>query len=265
MDNWFQVQEVGPRTWAIDDQGQDTIYLVEGGERALLIDTGWGIGDLPALVHSLTDRPVTVVNSHGHPDHACGDGQFPQVYVGEADLRLVEGLQQAENRRFLAENVIASMAPADFDLSAWVAMAATLAPLSHGHVFDLGGRRLETIALPGHSPGGLCFLDRVHRQLFTGDSILAGPIWMHLRETLPLRQFEANLKELRTQADAWDYLLPAHSTTPLAKTVLDDLIAGIGEVFSGRLVGQLEHTIAGDGLRCDFGTCGLVYNPERLG
>ena len=265
LDNWFEVREVSPRTWAIDDRGQDTIYLVAGDDRALLIDTGWGIGDLPTLVASLTDRPVMVVNSHGHPDHACGDSQFPSVHIRAADVWLVEGFQPAENRRWIAENIIASLAPAGFDVSTWAAKPPTLVPIADGHIFDLGGRRLETIALPGHTPGGLCFLDRADRQLFTGDSILAGPIWMHLRESLPLPEFEANLRKLKAQAEAWNHLLPAHGATPLPKTVLDDLIAGIGEVLSGRLVGQPEHTHAGDGLRCDFGTCGVVYRADHLG
>ena len=264
LNNWFSVREVGPQTWAISDGGDDTIYLVEGQNRALLIDTGWGIGDLPALVASLTNKPVTVVNSHGHPDHAYGDSQFPTVHVHSADVWLVEGLHKPRNRQHLAENAIARMAPAGFDISRWAASVPHLVPIASGHVFDLGGRQLEAINLPGHTPGGLVFLDRASRQLFTGDSILAGPIWMHLRESLPLGQFLANLEMLRAQAAAWDVLLPAHSTTPLAKTILDDLIVGIGEVVAGRLVGRVEHTIAGDGLRCDFGTCGVVYDPERL-
>ena len=66
--SWFSTREIGPHTRAIDDCGQDVLYLVCGDERCLLVDTGWGVGDLPGLVASLTPLPVTVVNTHGHPD-----------------------------------------------------------------------------------------------------------------------------------------------------------------------------------------------------
>jgi hypothetical protein len=46
--------------------------------------------------------------------------------------------------------------------------------------------------------------------------------------------------------------------------LLDDLIDGIGRILAGELVGQEEKTFVGDGLRCDFGSCGIVYRPGRL-
>jgi glyoxylase-like metal-dependent hydrolase (beta-lactamase superfamily II) len=87
--DWFTTRRLGGETWAIDDRGQDIIYLVSGDERALLIDTGWGVGDLPGLVASLTSRPLLVVNTHGHPDHTFGNGQFERVYIHPADARMM--------------------------------------------------------------------------------------------------------------------------------------------------------------------------------
>jgi glyoxylase-like metal-dependent hydrolase (beta-lactamase superfamily II) len=67
--NWLRARLVAPATWAIDDNGMDTMYLVAGAERCLLVDTGYGIRDLPALVASLCPLPATVFDTHGHPDH----------------------------------------------------------------------------------------------------------------------------------------------------------------------------------------------------
>ena len=265
MDTWFETRLVGPNTWAIDDHGQDTIYLVIGSERALLIDTGWGVGDLPSHVRSLTDRPITVVNTHSHPDHACGDYQFPEVHVGEADVRSIEQMYAANSVASLRERALPGLAPG-FDASAWCDRLPRLVPVSEGHVFDLGDRRLQVIETGGHSPGCICLLDAKHRQLFSGDSILVGPIWMQLDHSLPLRQFVGNLKHLREFADRFDVLLPAHRTTPLDKRALDDLIVGCEDVLAGRIVGTPERTFAGDGLRRDFGPTGvgLLYRPENL-
>jgi hypothetical protein len=56
QDDWFDTRLVASATWAISDRGCDVIYLAAGEERALMIDTGWGIGDLPALVAGLAGR-----------------------------------------------------------------------------------------------------------------------------------------------------------------------------------------------------------------
>ena len=99
---WFTTRRLGDRTWAIDDGGSDTIYLIVGDERALLLDTGWGVGDLPALVASLTSLPLLVVNTHGHPDHTYGNGQFAQVYIHPDDEPMARAPVPVERRRQVA-------------------------------------------------------------------------------------------------------------------------------------------------------------------
>lgn len=266
--DWFTVRLVAPHTWAIDDHGSDVIYLLAGDERALLVDTGWGIGDLPALAASLTPLPLLVANTHGHPDHTYGNGAFGQVYIHPADARMVGTAPPSlESRRWIAGRILRPILPPDFDVEGWASAAAGLLPLGGGHLFDLGGRTLEVIALPGHSPGSVCLLDRQARLLLTGDSIHSGATWLHLEESLPLEGFLDNLRRVQAHAGAFDGILPAHgdlSTFPLPAGVLDDLIAGIEGILSGERVGREEHTFAGDGLRCDFGSCGILYRPDRL-
>jgi hydroxyacylglutathione hydrolase len=266
---WFEVKEIDDATWAIDDRGSDMLYLVAGQERCLLVDTGWGVGDLPALAASLSPLPVAVVNTHGHPDHVFGNGQFAQVYVHAADEAFVRAVSSAESREWIVENILPKPLPTDFVFDAWaVAGAGSLVSIQGGHVFDLGGRTLEVITVPGHTPGSTCLLDRQARYLFTGDSVLPGTVWLHLDESLPLRQFYENLQRLQGFAGAFDYILPGHAdlqALPLSKDLLDDLVIGIERILAGELVGQEEKTFAGDGLRCDFGSCGVVYCPDRLG
>jgi hydroxyacylglutathione hydrolase len=265
---WFEVKEVGDATWAIDDRGSDVMYLVAGQERCLLMDTGWGVGDLPALVASLSPLPLMVVNTHGHPDHALGNGQFDQVHVHAADAVSVRRLPAAEARKWMLENTLPKPLPADFMFDAWaVAGPGTLETIQDGYVFDLGGRALEVISVPGHTPGSICLLDRQARLLFTGDSVLPGTVWLHLDESLPLRQYHENLRRLQTFSDEFDHVLPGHADLqklPISKDILDDLVVGIGCILTGELVGREEKTFAGDGLRCDFGSCGIVYRPDRL-
>jgi hydroxyacylglutathione hydrolase len=266
---WFEVKEIDDATWAIDDRGSDMLYLVAGEERCLLVDTGWGVGDLPALVASFSPLPVVVVNTHGHPDHTFGNSRFDRVHIHAADAVSARRLPSAESRKWIVENILPKPLPTDFVFDAWaVAAAGSLVPIQAGHVFDLGDRALQVISVPGHTPGSICLLDRQARLLFTGDSALPGVVWLHLDESLPLRQFYENLQRLQGFAGAFDHILPGHAdlqALPLSKDLLDDLVIGIGRILTGELVGREEKTFAGDGLRCDFDSCGIVYRPDRLG
>lgn len=75
------------------------------------------------------------------------------------------------------------------------------------------------------------------------------------------------MKRVQGFAGAFDHILPAHGdlqALPLPKSVLDDLVVGIESILAGESVGQEEKTFAGDGLRCDFGSCSILYRPDRL-
>jgi glyoxylase-like metal-dependent hydrolase (beta-lactamase superfamily II) len=268
IESWFQVRQLNPTTWAIDDRGNNIIYLLTGTERALLLDTGWGVGDLPALAASLTNLPLTVVNTHGHPDHVGGDGQFDRVYIADADRAMAYGCMGSDERRWAMEyNALPQPFPPDFNMEAWLHVTAELVTVNPGDVFDLGERQLEVIPLPGHSPGSICLLDRANRWIFTGDSLLPWPIWMHLDESLPLSEFLTHLRRLQNNANQFDTIWPAHGKLAgleLPTRLLDDMIAGIEDILAGRRVGEPEHTFAGDGLRCMFNLCGVLYRPDRL-
>ena len=68
--NDYVIQLVADHIYALDEFGVDIMYLAEGKERAMLVDTGAGLGRLKETVKALTDKPVFVVNTHGHIDHA---------------------------------------------------------------------------------------------------------------------------------------------------------------------------------------------------
>jgi glyoxylase-like metal-dependent hydrolase (beta-lactamase superfamily II) len=283
VSDWFETRLVADKTWAIDDHGCDVIYLVAGDERALLIDTGWGIGglcdaegerscsgrDLPGLVASLTDLPLLVVNTHGHPDHSVGNWQFERVHMHESDIQMTgDWVPSLEWRCWVAQNVLSDVMPPGFDLEAWATSVPELVPIREGHVFDLGRRALEVIAVPGHTPGSICLLDRQHRLLFVGDTVLRGAVALNFDECLPLRAFHTNLWKLQGYADAFDGLLPGHAglaDLPLPKGLIDKLVDGIAQILDGTLAGRRERTAIGEGLRCDFGTCGITYRADRLG
>jgi glyoxylase-like metal-dependent hydrolase (beta-lactamase superfamily II) len=79
---WFEVYELPSEVYALYEPGQfeEVIsYLVQGEERAALVDTGNGISDIKGLVEELTDLPVMVVNTHAHGDHIGMNHVFEEV------------------------------------------------------------------------------------------------------------------------------------------------------------------------------------------
>ena len=98
----FSATPVSPRVTRIQGPYDALMYLVTGHERALLVDTGYGVGDLAAFVASLTELPLTVVLTHGHVDHAFGASQFADVRMHPADLPVLAA-HRSKSRRVHAD------------------------------------------------------------------------------------------------------------------------------------------------------------------
>ncbi len=60
--------------------------LIIGREKAALIDTGCGIGDLRKAVKAVTDKPIVVINTHTHTDHIGSNHQFDDVAMFDHPL-----------------------------------------------------------------------------------------------------------------------------------------------------------------------------------
>lgn len=86
----FKTEKVAERITRIYAFATELMYLVEGTEKAVLIDTGSGIGSLKARVEQLTDKPVIVLVTHGHVDHAMGAAEFENVYMSHEDDYIYE-------------------------------------------------------------------------------------------------------------------------------------------------------------------------------
>lgn len=123
----------------------ESIYIVEGNDRALLIDAGTKIANLDEIVARITEKPVTLVATHVHPDHTgSAINQFDEIWINAADMVNVESVMKGYKGK--------------------------INYLSDGQVFDLGGREIEVIFTPGHTPGSTTFFDREAGYGFSGDA-----------------------------------------------------------------------------------------------
>ena len=75
---WLKATKINEKTWRIADGDIDNIYLLEGKDSALLIDTGIGVVDLHLFIKSITSLPIIVVNTHSHPDHSGSNKTYSQ-------------------------------------------------------------------------------------------------------------------------------------------------------------------------------------------
>jgi len=214
---YYLVREIYPWLYSIYDPENVYCYLAIGDERALLYDTVYGIGSLPAVIKNITDKPVTVVLGHGHTDHANGAYQFDEAWVHEADIELCEWAATPGYRGGFLDYLERSgqILPDNFDADAYKnGGAGNLKKLAIGQVFDLGGLRMEVVAMEGHTAGSIGLLAREHRVLLTSDAASAH-VWMFLPEALLVSQYIAMLE--RTLPLEFDAFFPGHSDAPMTK------------------------------------------------
>ena len=208
-----------------------------GRERAALIDSGLGIGDIRATVGSLTDLEVMVANTHHHWDHVGGNAGFSKVAIhelGEENLRAGQDLLFAEvyvahaRQRlarfgefsemdskfydFLADETTPRPFPDGFDSSAWrIPPCAPTRLLRDGDEIDLGGRVLHVLHTPGHSPDSVCFFDEANGLLFGGDTLNSGPIYAQMPDS-NLDAFTRSAARIAAMADGIRTVYMAHFT-----------------------------------------------------
>ena len=169
--------EIEPGIFEIDEFDCVSIFVIVGTERALVIDTGTGIGDLKWVIeHQITDKPYDVVISHAHGDHNGGAGFFDQVWVHGADMDWdVPGVTPTvEFRKDYAATITRREGKhydydPDRDIRPWE-KTPVKKEMKDGQVFDLGGRKVTAFHCPGHTAGEMVFLDDVSRTLLLGDA-----------------------------------------------------------------------------------------------
>ncbi|MCF0258276.1 MAG: MBL fold metallo-hydrolase [Erysipelotrichaceae bacterium] len=166
--NNYTAQKVSDHVWAIHSCTGEIQYLIEGEDRALLQDTSSGMKGLRALVDSLTDKPLEIILSHGHPDHAMGIREFDvPVWLHSDDMDMYRQMRGLDNPQMLSGILQRQVLPEEtvpFDPD------FAFQDLKEGMVFDLGGVHVSAWDLKGHTQGSMAFLVEEDGILITGDA-----------------------------------------------------------------------------------------------
>lgn len=214
----YHLTEIAPDMYRIENSAVHMDLLV-GEHHALLFDTGYGFEDLHALVRRITDLPLYVVNSHGHVDHAAGNWQFDEVFIHPADVAVCVAHNGREMRMAELETAVL---PDGFDLEEYLSHGCgRLRPVGEGDLFDLGGKTLEVVELPGHTAGSIGLYYREERILYVGDAVNCF-IWLFLPEAAKLSVYRDTLYKVRGMA--FDRMIQSHEPRVMPKSCLDDYI-----------------------------------------
>jgi glyoxylase-like metal-dependent hydrolase (beta-lactamase superfamily II) len=162
----FQVHEYNADFFILRESGcsnyeKPFLFLMFGKGKALLLDTGAGKTDVADVVqkqiHEWLGRnkresiPLIVAHTHAHRDHIGGDEQ----------------LKALPNATVVEPNV--SAVQAFFGFHDWPTQVAQ---------YDLGGRILDVIPIPGHEASSIAVYDRETGILFAGDTLYPGRLYV---------------------------------------------------------------------------------------
>lgn len=134
---------------------------------AIVIDPGFNRQDeAEKVLDTIRENALSVkfiVNTHGHPDHICGNGIIKKaidapILIHELDAEM---LTQEGRRRGMTFGIRVVSPVAD-------------SFLKDGDVIEFGKIALRVLHTPGHSLGSISLVGKRH--VFTGDTLFAGSI-----------------------------------------------------------------------------------------
>jgi len=228
-----------PGTWVISFMnGSQFLYLLEGDEKALLIDTGYAIGNLRKYVEKLTDKPIVVANTHFHPDHSGGNGEWEEVMIGE-------GYEKDLHSVLTTEGDLTSLPHPDYRIRI----------IKEGDEIELGNRLIRVYrAKDAHCHSHVYFLDTKERMLIMGDEMDPWQVLLYENSKDPelekeedldrtLQNYRENLLLAKSLDSEYDWLIGNHNGFILDKSYLDDFLGLVDGVYTGQtqVCEKLDH------------------------
>jgi len=209
--------QIDQHTWVGSghEMWHESLYLVEGENKAVLIDAGTNIKDLDKIVAQITKKPVMLVATHVHPDHTGPSiNSFPEIYINPGDTNLIPVFMK--NYRGIVKY------------------------LKDNEIINLGSRQLEVIFTPGHTKGSTTFIDKQAGYGFSGDSFGTGLLLLSEN----FSTFAASCKKICSimEKNNIRYLYTGHYNDNNMETLpkVEDMLALSQNVLSGRIKGKVN-------------------------
>ena len=231
---WFDCYDIGNDIIAIYEpyQFQEVIsYLIKGKDKALLLDTGLGVGKMKEVVSELWNKDYMVVNSHRHFDHVGGNYEFDEVHIYNHP-KMYEGVvnecpKEKWENQFSIDNVSEASPIKDFPY--FHGFPKKYICFDEGYVFDLGNRKFKVIHTPGHSDESVMLVNEEEKLLFTGDTFYNATLYCFEGT------FETYIETMKKLSeDYYDYTLITSHNEPYNKgSILKDVYKGFLKIKNG--------------------------------
>lgn len=237
----FEKNFYGLFTHNIDGAGDVWMYLIVGPEKAMLIDTAYGLGDLKGLVNEITGgMPFIVVNTHTGPDHVLGNFRFDTVYCHEYEVWSV--------RNKCSKNCFDYLFDEDGNCK-WINFDKKDLPeyrdyeligVPDGHIFNLGeDYDVELIWTAGHAAGHAMYLDKKNRILVSGDDLISATngVGNGPRPGDPygkystIEAYHNQMRKLALRNDEYDYIYGGHFAVGLESNVIIDIVETAAKIL----------------------------------
>ena len=168
----LEISKLEDHVWVIETTDKTTMYLIEGTKKAMLIDTGTKYENLDKVISQITQKPLYMVITHAHGDHAGNIRFFPEIYLHPADTVLLDKSYKGK-----------------------------IHFVKDGDVFDLGGKKIEVSHMPAHTPGSIVLLDKQAGICYSGDAFGSGQVWLQLRPYAPMQTYVNSCKKMEKLMD----------------------------------------------------------------
>jgi hydroxyacylglutathione hydrolase len=225
-DSFHKTYNIAPGTYRIDENGIANAYLLLGEKKALLIDSGDGVGNIRESVEEITKLPVTVALTHLHCDHAGGVNWFDSYCYHRSDNK---GIYYLEASTWAAKK-LAKMSGKSLTFSKKPHKAKKML-FDDNVIFDLGGRIVRIMNTPGHTLGSTVFIDEKEHLMFTGDEVNYW-LWLQLPGCTSVEKWLPNAKQILSLADRFTFYC-GHNDGLLTKAMVQELVERGEELVNG--------------------------------
>ena len=265
----YAIEEIAPAVYAIDNDDDESMYLVCGQDKAFLIDTGSAAEPLLPVVRALWQGPVELLLTHAHFDHIYHSDEFSRVSLLQDEI---DAWGRVLRPIVWISTVGSGKRPKRYPVRTWNG-------LREGDCLPLGERTLHVIAAKGHTPGSAIFVDEADRLVFAGDAFGSGSCaWMWMPGCSPVSEYRDSLRALIKKLEPYrDYrMLGGHRRQGLATAddphahpldfeTLQDMEVLCGKLLRGEL--SPESTERNFGIKNDlyrFGKAAIVLTKGKI-
>lgn len=213
----YQSEKINEHFIRIIDKTGVACYLVIGEEKACLLDTCNGFGNIKEYVEQLTDKPVFVLLTHGHHDHMGGANLFDEVYMNSKDQEVFKKFGNMDKRLNDAHQFHIE------DDEVIPTRTQLIKEIENYQIFDLGNIHIQMIPVAGHTPGMMCPLIQEDRSIIFGDACGVS-VLLFDEFSSSVSDYLKSLYKLKEFENQYDSVYRNHGTFTSPKDLLDNVI-----------------------------------------